>query len=80
MKKRFTIGMDMGDRSHSFCILDSVCEVTFRYMVSNTAVALRKYFKALFAIEAGTHSAWVSRVLEEMGLWMFVSSLVCRVP
>ena len=39
--------------------------------MGNTAVALRKCFKnqnpALFAIEAGTHSAWVSRVLEEMG-------------
>ena len=71
MKKRNTIGMDMGDRKHRICILDHTGEVTSRNSVSNTAVALRKCFKnlepALFAIEAGTQSAWVSRVLEEMG-------------
>ena len=71
MKQRNTIGMDMGDRNHSICILDPVGEVVSRNTVTNTAVALRKCFKnqkpALFAIEAGTHSAWVSRVLEEMG-------------
>ncbi len=71
MKNRNTIGMDMGDRKHSICILDHTGEVVSRNTVSNTALALRKCFKkqppALFAIEAGTHSAWVSRVLEEMG-------------
>lgn len=71
MEKRNTIGIDMGDRSHTICTLDPDGEVMSRNTVSNTAVALRKCFKktepALFAIEAGTHSAWVSRVLEEMG-------------
>lgn len=71
MKKRNTIGMDMGDRNHSICILDPTGDVVSRNTVSNTAAAIRKCFKnqkpALFALEAGTHSAWVSRVLEEMG-------------
>lgn len=71
MKQRNTIGMDMGDRSHSICILDHNGKVLSRNTVANTAVALRKCFKnrkpVLFAIEAGTHSAWVSRVLEDMG-------------
>ena len=71
MKKRNTIGMDMGDRNHTICTLAPSGKVMSRNTVSNTAVALRKCFKklepALFAIEAGTHSAWVSRVLEEMG-------------
>jgi len=71
MEKRNTIGMDMGDRKHSICVLDHEGEVISRNTVSNTAVALRKCFKsqepALFAIEAGTHSAWVSRVLEGLG-------------
>lgn len=70
MKQRNTIGMDMGDRSHSICTLDPEGNVISRNTVGNTAVSLRKCFKnqkpALFAIEAGTHSAWVSRVLEEM--------------
>ena len=71
MKQRNTIGMDMGDRKHSICILDPAGEVVSRNSVGSTAVALRKCFRnqkpALFAIEAGTQSAWVSRVLEEMG-------------
>jgi transposase len=71
MKNRNTIGMDMGDRNHTICTLDPRGKVISRNTVSNTAVALRTCFKkldpALFAIEAGTHSAWVSRVLEEMG-------------
>jgi transposase len=70
--------MDMGDRSHSICILDPADEVVSRNTVGNTAVALRKCFKnqksALFAIEVGTHSAWVSRVLEEMGHEVLVGS------
>lgn len=71
MKKRNTIGMDMGDRKHTICILSCQGKVLSRNTVSNTASALRACFKnqppALFAIEAGTHSAWVSHVLEEMG-------------
>lgn len=71
MKKRNTIGMDMGDRKHTICIIDPQGRVVSRKTVTNTAAALRKCFKnqkpALFAIEAGTHSAWVSHVLEEMG-------------
>ncbi len=71
MKERNTIGMDMGDRKHSICILDHEGKVLSRNTVANTAAALRKCFKntnpALFAIEAGTHSAWVSQVLKDMG-------------
>ena len=70
MKQGNIIRMDMGDRRHSICILDPAGEVVSRNTVGNTAVALRKCFKnqkpALFATDAGTHSAWVSRVLEEI--------------
>lgn len=71
MKKRSIIGMDMGDRKHSFCVLSHRGKVMRRDTVTNTATAIRKCFKSfppsLFALEAGTHSAWVSHVLEEMG-------------
>jgi transposase len=71
MEKRNTVGMDMGDKKHSICILDSDGEVIARDTVNNTARALQKYFGSmkpcLIAIEASTHSAWVSRVLEELG-------------
>lgn len=71
MKKRNIIGMDMGDRKHTICTLSSQGKVLSRNTVTNTAVALRKAFKnlepSLFALEAGTHSAWVSQLLEKMG-------------
>lgn len=71
MSKGITIGVDMGDKKHSICVLDAAGEVQDRGHVTNTAQAIRKYFKGVepcvIALEAGTHSAWVSRVLEDMG-------------
>ena len=71
MKKRNTVGLDMGDKSHTICILDWQGQVLERDEVANTAVAIRKRFakmkSCLVALEAGTHSGWVSRILEELG-------------
>jgi transposase len=71
MSKDITVGMDMGDKNHSVCVLDAEGEVLRRGTVRNTGQAIRKYFKDFepcrIALEAGTHSAWVSRILEEMG-------------
>lgn len=71
MNKGITVGMDMGDKNHSVCVLDGEGQVLERGTVVNTAQALRKYFGKLeacrVAMEAGTHSGWVSRILEELG-------------
>lgn len=71
MEERNTIGMDMGDRKHCICILDQEGQVISRNTVGNTTSAIRKAFKsqdpALIAIEAGTHSAWVSHELKQLG-------------
>jgi len=71
MASSITVGMDMGDKNHSVCVLDSECEVQQRTSVTNTARAIQKYFAKLppcrIALEAGTHSGWVSRILEGMG-------------
>ena len=71
MNEVITVGMDMGDKKHSVCVLDAEGEVQSRDSVTNTGKAIRKYFKDFepcrIALEAGTHSAWVSRILEEMG-------------
>jgi len=71
MDKGITVGLDMGDQKHSICVLDAEGEVQSRATVTNTAQAIRKYFKKLepcrVAMEAGTHSGWVSRILEELG-------------
>lgn len=71
MENGITVGIDMGDKNHSVCILDAQGEVLKRTTVTNTAIAIRKYFGKLepcrVALEAGTHSGWVSRILEELG-------------
>jgi len=71
MSNGSTVGMDMGDKNHNVCVLDAAGEVRTRATVANTARALRTFFGKLgpcrVALEAGTHSGWVSRILEELG-------------
>ena len=71
MKKGITVGMDMGDKKHNICIIDAEGEVIKRSTVSNTAIGIRKYFSklppCLVAMEAGTHSRWVSNIIDELG-------------
>ena len=65
-----TIGMDLGDKKHQIHILDSGGETIKVCRISNTAKDIKEFFSqypdALVAIEAGTHSPWISRLLEEI--------------
>ncbi len=60
MKRDITIGMDMGDKDHTVCVLDAEGEVQERLVVTNTANSIRKHFEKIepcrIALEAGTHS------------------------
>lgn len=71
MGKGITVGMDMGDREHRVCHLDGEGKIVRWDKVRNTREAIWKYFKKLepchVGLEAGTHSGWVSRILEELG-------------
>ena len=66
MDRDITVGMDMGDKNHSVCVLDAEGKVLTQSTVTNTGKAIRKYFGKLnpcrVAMEAGTHSGWVSRI------------------
>jgi len=46
--------------------------------IHNTERSLRKFFlrykKATVAIEAGTHSPWISRLLKELGCQVYVGN------
>lgn len=78
MENGITVGVDMGDKKHNVCILDAEGEVQHRGTVTNTATAIRRYFGKLdpcrIALEAGTHSAWVSRILDELGFEVLVGN------
>ncbi|HZD03955.1 MAG TPA: IS110 family transposase [Longimicrobiales bacterium] len=64
-------GVDLGDRRSVYVLLDGKAEVVGQGRLRTCDHALRETFGRLaplrVAIEAGTHSPWVSRHLEELG-------------
>jgi transposase len=67
-----TAGLDIGDKYSYLCLIDTVSgEVMEEGRLRTTPEAFRRRFSSegpmRIAIEAGTHSPWVSRVLEECG-------------
>jgi len=66
-----TIGLDLGDRSSWYCILDEAGRIVLEQRVSTTPKALREVFggmpRSRIALETGTHSPWISRLLSELG-------------
>jgi len=78
MKDNITIGMDLGDRRHVAVVLDSKGDEIETVTVTNTIKGLDRFFKgyrdATVAIEAGTHSPWISRQLEQIGCTVYVGN------
>ena len=68
----FTIGLDLGDRISQYCVLDRAGEVLSEGSVTTTETAMKQTWKSysgsVVALEAGTHSSWVSRALRDAGL------------
>ena len=68
---KLTIGLDLGDRSSWYCLLDEVGEVLSEQKLSTTPKAMREVFGGMprcrMALETGMHSPWVSRTLTELG-------------
>jgi transposase len=73
-----TIGMDLGDRKHQICVLDKAGGKVAEVAIDNTVTAIRKYFRAyedaLVAMETGTHSPWISRLLVSLGCRVLVGN------
>ena len=70
-QQKLTVGLDLGDRSSWYCLLDEVGEVLLEQKLSTTPKAMREVFggmpRSRIALETGMHSPWVSRVLAELG-------------
>jgi transposase len=68
---KMTAGLDLGDKYSLLCLIDTQSgEVIEEGRLRTTPEALRRRFSSeqqplRIAIEAGTHSPWVSRLLEE---------------
>jgi transposase len=74
----FTVGLDLGDQRHFACVLDAAGQVIREGFLMNTRPALLKLLaefpRATVAMEAGTHSPWVSRFLAEHGAKVIVAN------
>jgi len=76
--KNITIGMDLGDRCHAVCVLNKAGEEMEERTVVNDRESIGewiiRYKGATVAMETGTHSPWVSRFLEELGMKVYVAN------
>ena len=67
---KLTVGIDLGDRSSRYCILDEQGEPIVEGSMATTrkglAQALGSKPRSRVALEVGTHSPWVSRYLAKL--------------
>jgi transposase len=63
-EQKLTVGLDLGDRSSGYCVLDEAGGVLLEQRRSTTPKAMKEVFGAMprcrIALETGTHSPWVS--------------------
>ena len=66
-----TVGIDLGDRFSHYCLLNTDGDVIEEGRMQSTEAALRRHFEGepqlRIALECGTHSPWVSRLLKTLG-------------
>jgi transposase len=70
-QQQLTIGVDLGDRISHYCILDETGNVILEQSVPTTPKGIQQVFSKIsrcrIALETGTHSPWVSRLLTQLG-------------
>jgi len=77
-KGSITIGMDLGDKTSRYCVIDQEGEVLFEGAVATTKKGLAQTFGVLarcrIALEVGAHSPWISRLLKSFGHEVIVAN------
>ncbi len=72
------VGLDLGDRHSHYCMLTDRGEVMEEGRIQTNPAALEKHFgcepRMRIAVEAGTHSGWVSRLLKSYGHQVIVAN------
>jgi transposase len=73
-----TIGMDLGDKTSRYCVVAGSGEVWSESSVATTKKAMTQKFSTMprcrIAIEVGSHSPWVSRLLTGLGFEVIVAN------
>ncbi len=77
-RQKLTVGLDLGDRNRWYCVLDESGQIQLEQRVRTNAKALREVFSKMprsrIALEIGTHSPWISRLLSELGHEVIVAN------
>ena len=77
-KPLMTMGLDMGDRFSHYCLLNEEGDVVEEGRTQSTEAAFRRHFasepRLRIALECGTHSPWVSRLLTGLGHQVIVAN------
>jgi transposase len=77
-EQKLTVGLDLGDRASWYCALDEAGVVLLEQRVSTTPKAMREALgrmpRSRIAVETGTHSPWISRLLGELGHEVIVAN------
>ena len=70
-QQKLTIGLDLGDRSSYYCVVDESGRMVVEQKISTTPRTLQAVFGAIplsrVALETGMHSPWVSRLVSGLG-------------
>ena len=73
-RQKLTVGLDLGDRSSWYCVLDETGQTVLEQKLSTTPKAMQEVFGGMprrrIALETGMHSPWmpwISRLLTELG-------------
>ncbi|MEQ1519254.1 MAG: IS110 family transposase [Usitatibacteraceae bacterium] len=78
LQEKLTIGVDIGDRTSHYCVLDAKGDVVEEGKLGTTKTGLNALFEGLaavrVAIETGTHSPWISRQLSSQGHEVIVAN------
>lgn len=77
-QEKLTIGLDLGDRSSRYCVLDQQGDAILEGSVATTRAGLDQVLGAMprcrVALEVGTHSPWISRHLTQLGFEVIVAN------
>ena len=77
-QQKLTVGLDLGDRWSWYCVLDEAGKIRLEQRVSTSPKAMGEVFggmpRSRIALEIGTHSPWISRLLSELGHEVIVAN------
>jgi transposase len=78
IRLEWVVGLDVGDRKSRYAVVNREGELVEEGGVETTREALSGHFagreRMMVVIETGTHSPWISRLLEELGHQVLVGN------